>query len=182
MTIQPFPLLKKPVLRFSMIVVAALMQFSSVAQKIEIKGKIIDFDTKLPVAGVTISIQLTKQATVSDDNGMFRLLLDLDTTYTLLFSSVQYKTYVRPVYLLDEKFITVELVKRSPSDLPEAIVIARKQDANISDAKMSVVNINPAKLRRTPLVFGEADIIKAMTLQTGISTIGEGAGGFSVRG
>jgi hypothetical protein len=31
-------------------------------------------------------------------------------------------------------------------------------------------------------VFGEADIIKTILLQPGISTVGEGAGGFNVRG
>ncbi|HEX4373958.1 MAG TPA: carboxypeptidase-like regulatory domain-containing protein [Puia sp.] len=182
MIFRQLALFKKNALCSAIIVVSLLICSNSFAQKIELKGKVIDFDTKAPVAGATVSITLTNRATSTDDSGVFSLLLDLDTAYTLSFSSVQYRTYIQPIYLLDEKFITVELLKRSPSDLPEAIVIARKQDANISDARMSVININPAKLRRTPLVFGEADIIKAIALQTGITTIGEGAGGFSVRG
>ena len=66
--------------------------------------------------------------------------------------------------------------------MPEVTIEHKAKDANISEISMSTVNINPARLRKTPLVFGEADIVKALTLQTGISTIGEGAGSFSVRG
>jgi hypothetical protein len=37
-------------------------------------------------------------------------------------------------------------------------------------------------IKRAPLLFGEADIIKALVLQPGVTTTGEGAGGYNVRG
>ncbi|HLI92681.1 MAG TPA: TonB-dependent receptor plug domain-containing protein, partial [Puia sp.] len=79
-------------------------------------------------------------------------------------------------------YITVGLKKRPPTDLPEVTVLSRSADANVSEAKMSTVNIDPAQIRKTPILFGEADLLKVLQLQTGITTIGEGAGGFSVRG
>ena len=158
-----------------------MLSLSSLAQKVEFSGKVIDFDTKAPVAGITVSIPSINKSTATDKTGRFSFSLEIDDYY-LSFTSVEYKTTTRHVYLLDEKFITVELRRKLPTELPEVTVETRKKDANVSDPKMSTVNINISHLRKTPLVFGEADILKALTLQTGITTIGEGAGGFSVRG
>jgi hypothetical protein len=47
---------------------------------------------------------------------------------------------------------------------------------------MNTLKINPELIKRTPLLFGEADIIKALILQPGVTTTGEGAGGYNVRG
>ena len=47
---------------------------------------------------------------------------------------------------------------------------------------MNIIKINPELIKRTPLLLGEADIIKALLLQPGVTTVGEGAGGFNVRG
>jgi hypothetical protein len=150
-------------------------------QKIELKGKVIDMDTKTPLSGVSVFIPSIHKGAVTDDVGIFTFFLEVDN-YQLVLSYTGYKTLYQPVYILDTNFITVEMKKKLPTELPEVIIESRKKDANVSDAKMSTVTINLAQLRKTPLVLGEADILKALTLQTGITTIGEGAGGFSVRG
>ena len=151
------------------------------SQQILLRGNVNDFDSKQPIAGVSVFTQSLKKGTTTDTAGYFQILLDADK-YEIKFSSTGYQNYLRTVYLLDEKFIKIEMKKSPPTELPEVIIEARQKDANISEAKMSTININLAQLRKTPLVFGEADILKALTLQTGITTVGEGAGGFNVRG
>jgi len=155
--------------------------FSTEAQKIEFVGKVIDFDTRAPIVGVTVTILSSKKATITDENGRFTFLLDPDD-YRFHFTSVEYKSITEFVSFPAKKNITIELKKRNPSELPEATVEAKRRDANVADARMSIINLNLAQIKKTPLLFGEADIIKALTLQSGITTIGEGAGGFSVRG
>lgn len=164
-----------------MVVFGLLFPLAAISQKIEFKGRVIDFITRAPLPGITVNIVSSGKSQVTDDKGMFSFLLDVDS-YTLEFSAVGYKPLLRPIYVLDEKFITVELKQKLPTELPEVTILTRKKDANISDVKMSTVTVNLAQLRKTPLVFGEADIFKALLLQTGITTIGEGAAGFSVRG
>ncbi len=151
------------------------------AQKIELKGKVIDYDTRAPLPGVSVFIPSIHKGTLTDNAGMFSFLLEVDG-YDMVLSYTGYRTLTQPLYILDSNHITVVLKRKPPDDLPEVTVESRKKDANVSDARMSTVNINPALLKKTPLVLGEADILKALTLQTGITTIGEGAGGFSVRG
>ncbi|HTS46103.1 MAG TPA: carboxypeptidase-like regulatory domain-containing protein [Puia sp.] len=168
-------------IRFFAITVLTALSLSGIAQKIELTGKVIDYDTKLPIAGASVKISSINKFAVSDGQGMFKLLLEIDT-YELTVTVVGYKMHTQLVYLLDTNYVLIELKKKLPTELPEVIVESRKKDANVSEAKMSTINVNIAQLKKTPLVFGEADIIKALLLQTGITSIGEGAGGFSVRG
>lgn len=155
--------------------------FPALSQQVQLNGEVRDYDSKEPIAGVTIEVKSTKKGTTTNELGKFSLTLPIDT-YDLLCSSSGYQTVIKTVYLLDEKYVLIELKKRPPSELPEVVVETRKKDANISEAKMSTISINIAQLRKTPMVFGEADIIKAITLQSGVTTVGEGAGGFNVRG
>ena len=156
--------------------------FSGVrAQAIPFKGRVVDFDSRMPLEGITVSIPSLKKSAVTDQQGVFSFLLPVDKL-VFFFSSVEYKRVSQIIYIADQESVTIELRKRPPMELPEVIVGNRAKDANVSEVAMSTVNINLAQLRKTPIVFGEADILKALTLQTGISSIGEGAGGFSVRG
>ncbi len=166
-----------------LICIAIILCSSSQAlsQKIELKGKVIDFDTRAPLPGVSVFIPSIHKGTVTNNAGMFSFLLEVDS-YDMVLSYTGYRTLTQPLYILDSNHITVVLKRKPPDELPEVTIESRKKDANVSDARMSTININPALLKKTPLVLGEADILKALTLQTGIATIGEGAGGFSVRG
>ena len=47
---------------------------------------------------------------------------------------------------------------------------------------MSVNALNANTIKQIPVVFGEADVVKAITLLPGVSNGGEGTGGFNVRG
>ena len=154
---------------------------SANAQSILLKGRVMDFDSKQPIAGVSVSVPSLKKGTTTDTAGYFQIVLEVNK-YEIKFSFTGYKDISRTVYLLDEHDILVELKRSPPSELPEVVVESRRKDANVTEAKMSTVNINLAQLRKAPLVFGEADILKALVLQTGITTVGEGAGGFNVRG
>ncbi|MBS1947059.1 MAG: TonB-dependent receptor [Bacteroidetes bacterium] len=151
------------------------------AQQIELRGKVLDFDTKQPIPGASIYVKTINKGTIATDSGKFSLSLPIDS-YDLLCSSFGYKSASKMVYLLDESFVLIELKKKPPTELPEVIIESRKKDANVTELKMSTININVAQLRKTALTIGEADLIKALTLQSGITTAGEGANGFNVRG
>lgn len=156
--------------------------FSGVrAQAIQFTGKVVDYDSRMPLEGITVSIPSLGKSTFTDQRGAFSFLLPVDRL-VIFFSSVEYRRVSQTIYIADQESVTIELRKRPPMELPEVIVGNRAKDANVSEVAMSTVNISLTHLRKTPVVFGEADILKALTLQTGISIIGEGAGGFSVRG
>ena len=151
------------------------------SQQIKISGLVRDFDNNQPIAGASIFIKALGKGTTATDSGKFTISVPINS-FDLTCSASGYKPTSKMIYPLDETFIEIGLKKKPPIELPEVIIGSRSADANVSDMKMSTVNINVAQLRRAPLVGGEADLIKALTLQNGITTAGEGANGFNVRG
>lgn len=154
--------------------VAALSQ-------IEITGVVRDFDSQEPIPGASIFIKSLGKGTTATDSGKFNITIPINS-YEFTVSASGYKSTSKMVYPLDQSYLVIELKKKPPIELPEVVIGSRSPDANVSEMKMSTVNINVAQLRRTPMVAGEADLIKALTMQNGITSAGEGANGFNVRG
>ena len=81
------------------------------------------------------------------------------------------------------KNLTQNFSLEANTDTLEEIVL--KTDAervNIKTAQMSVNTLNSNTIKQIPVVFGEADLVKTITLLPGISSGGEGTPGFNVRG
>ena len=148
---------------------------------ITIKGRAIDFDNRLPLSGVSIYSKKSKKGTTSNESGVFELEIIIDKQ-ELVFSYLGYKTFSLTVYPLEDTLLMITLKRNPPDELPEILVASRNRRANVVDLEMSTVKVNVARLKKTPLVFGESDIIKMLSLATGVTTTGEGAGGFNVRG
>ena len=145
-------------------------------------GRVIDFDTRQPLKNVSITLRLTKMGTITDDSGYFSLPVRIPD-FNISISFVGYVHASREFHLSeDSRPITIELKKKANEQLDEVVVNAYKENSKVKTVEMNLIKINPELIKRTPLLFGEADIIKALTLQPGVTTTGEGAGGFNVRG
>ncbi|MDE6577635.1 MAG: TonB-dependent receptor plug domain-containing protein [Muribaculaceae bacterium] len=66
--------------------------------------------------------------------------------------------------------------------LKEIIVTGQSAHQRISSGKLGSENLELNKLALTPQLFGETDVIKAITLLPGVHGEADGAGGFEVRG
>lgn len=154
---------------------------ASAQKKIKYNGQVVDFDTHQPMAGITVSIEGKKYSTITDSLGNFSFSLSPDN-YNLVILSVGYQKLVYPIYILDKTSEVINLKKLPPNELQEVTVESTKKDAAVKDVQMSTVHINPSQLKKAPLIFGEADIIRALTLQPGIVTGGETVSSYYVRG
>ncbi len=147
-----------------------------------VKGRVIDFDTRTALKNISVTIRQTRAGTVTSDSGYFSIVLR-SPDQTLVFSAVGYVHSSKELHLLEEnKPLSIELRKKANEQLDEVVINAYKENTKIKSVEMNVVKINPELIKRSPMVLGEADIIKALALQPGVTTSGEGAGGFNVRG
>ncbi len=156
-----------------------ILHFSGFSRA-KIEGTIIDGTTKKPIVGASISISPGNKGTKTDENGKYSITLPFGE-YFLTASAVGYYKKTRLVKLADDVVLDLELAEEI-KDFDEVIVKGRREDANIKDVEMGSIKLNMTNLRKIPVVFGESDIIKALTLQPGVTTVGEGAGGLNVRG
>jgi hypothetical protein len=146
------------------------------------KGKVIDLDTHLPLKNVSVVLDQTLAGVSTNDSGYFVLPSPIPY-FSITISSVGYLHATREINLLgDSTSLIIELKKKANEQLDEVVVNAYKNNNKIKAVEMNIVKINPEMIKRSPLLFGEADIIKALILQPGVTSTGEGAGGFNVRG
>jgi len=64
----------------------------------------------------------------------------------------------------------------------DEVVVQGNRDRNVEEALTGVTLIDVEKIKNIPLVLGEQDILKVAIALPGISTAGEGASGYNVRG
>ena len=147
---------------------------------VQVSGHLRDADTQLPVEGASVVIRQLKRGVVTDSSGHFTLLAPAGK-YDVMVSFAGYHNISTIVEFSEGREVRLEIKRKPPLELAE-VVIESANNTNVKGVSMSRVNINVALLRKNPNVFGEADIIKSVVLQGGVSTVGEGAGGFNVRG
>lgn len=66
--------------------------------------------------------------------------------------------------------------------LREVTVTAQGARQRIADTRLGAERLELSRLAQVPMLFGENDIIKSITLMPGVHGEGDGAGGFEVRG
>ena len=81
-----------------------------------------------------------------------------------------------------EKLTKNLYLNEETESLDEIIFEADIEKINIRSPQMSVNKLTSATIKQIPVVLGEADIIKSLILLPGVTSAGEGASGFNVRG
>ena len=88
----------------------------------------------------------------------------------------------RKIVILDKDIIRDFTLLEATEALEEVLIETNIESLNIRTPQMSVNSLTASSIKQIPVVFGEADVIKAITLLPGVSSGGEGAAGFNVRG
>ena len=131
-------------------------------------------------AGVLVdgSGRKVQTGAVTNAYGYYTLTLPQGKT-SLQYSYVGYESVVLDVDLLRDTTLNVVL---SPSaEIREATVVAQK-DAGIQSSYLGSIDIPLVHIQRTPVLFGEADVLKAIQLMPGVQGGNEGFTGLYVRG
>ncbi len=168
----------KPLLLF-LFLLTALSSFAQ--KKFIISGTIKDEVTGETLIGATVRIkELPQSGTTTNSYGFYSLSAP-EGGYTLLFTYVGYKTISRPLALHQSQIIDISL--RSKSDLNEVTINADKPNNDqVASPQMGLEKINMAQINNVPVLLGEKDILKTISLLPGVKSAGEGNTGFYVRG
>ncbi|MGI4867049.1 MAG: TonB-dependent receptor [Janthinobacterium lividum] len=160
-----------------------LLQIGPVAAqtRITLSGTVQDATSGENLTGATVRVrELSGVGTGANAYGFYSLTVPAGT-YTLEASFVGFATQTRQLTVSASQRLDFKLAP-SGNDLGEVVVTGRSTDAAISKAQMGVERLDLKQIAKVPVLFGEKDIIKTMTLLPGIKSAGEGSSGFSVRG
>lgn len=145
----------------------------------KISGYVIEKKTKSPLQNLSIILNNVRTGTTTDNNGYYELTLPLGENY-LRYSSIGIESAVKRVIVYSDGNLNVSL-KESIEYLDE-VVVAANANKNVEEALTGNTSIIVEDTKNIPLILGERDVLKVATTLPGISTAGEGAAGFNVRG
>ncbi|MHA8100439.1 TonB-dependent receptor [Aquirufa nivalisilvae] len=160
-----------------------LLSFATLGQKkgnFVFSGTIHDIETKAPIEGASIFFSGLSIGARTDSSGYFSVSLPA-RSYGAVFRSLGYKYKTAKIDLKENVQISIYLEK-SEQILDEVVISEEKSDANVSRTIMGVEKMSSNTLKKLPNLMGEADVIRSIMLLPGVSTVGEGASGFNVRG
>ncbi|MBN1821966.1 MAG: TonB-dependent receptor, partial [Prolixibacteraceae bacterium] len=143
-----------------------------------LSGKIRNGKNGEPLVGAVLYVPKLEKGTSSDSNGNFKIELPPDE-YNLQLSFMGFEQNNRRIRLIESGNIDLELFEESQS-IGEVTVTGEGQ--NISRTQMSMVKVDSKVLKELPVLMGEADVIKSLTMMAGVQTVSELASGFNVRG
>ncbi|MBP0905215.1 carboxypeptidase-like regulatory domain-containing protein [Mariniflexile gromovii] len=154
---------------------------STTAQnKFTLKGIISEEKNNETLIGVSIIFPELNTGTTTNEYGFYSITLPKGT-YKVIISYLGFSTKTETIVLSDNLTKNFSLAD-SLETLNEIVLTQNIEKLNIQTPQMSVNRLTAGSIKQIPVVLGEADIIKAITLLPGVTSAGEGASGFNVRG
>jgi hypothetical protein len=150
---------------------------------VEVRGLLLDDQTREPMPGAIVRLDppLTGAAT-TNALGLFMLKLPANgSAATIRVEYPGYRVLIAQVTTYQAGSIDVPMQQRL-QNLQE-VVISGGKAANKTTSTATGVEVIPTQIiKELPSFAGEADVVKSLSILPGVSTVGEGAAGFNVRG
>ena len=170
--------MKKQILLFLIALLPALSV--SAQNKVTLKGYLKDGSDGEGLIGATIFAKEAGTGAVTNVYGFYALTLPAGQ-YTFTFSYVGYQSVTQTIDLQDNATLNLELTS-ADTRLEEVVVTGEAEDEALRTVEMSTIKLKMAQIKKMPQFLGETDIIRSIQLLPGVTTVGEGATGFNVRG
>ena len=166
-------------MRINILAVTAFLSLSVFAQKFTLSGRVKDAANGETLIGASILVKGGGGA-VTNEYGFYSITLEAGS-YEITYKYLGYETVVENVNLNKEITRNIELGITS-NEIGVALVSAKALEKRVENKQISVVKMETSKIKEIPVIFGEVDILKTITLLPGIQSAGEGNSGFNVRG
>ncbi|MEM9686129.1 MAG: TonB-dependent receptor [Bacteroidota bacterium] len=157
-----------------------LLPLLNAQERYTLSGTISEETSNETLIGVTVSIPELNAGTVTNEYGFYSITLPAGT-YNIAISYLGYRE-VRDTVSLRQNIKKDYQLTEAAEQLEEVIVAEDVERLNIRKPEMSVNKLSIKTIKQIPVVLGEADIIKSILLLPGVTSAGEGASGFNVRG
>jgi hypothetical protein len=148
--------------------------------KFTINGYVKDAFNGESLIGATVILKEIGAGNITNVYGYYSITVP-PGDYTVEYRYIGFNTEVRQISLSNNTRLDIDL-REEQIQLQEVVVTAEAEDANVTSTEMSVAKLDIKTINKIPSFLGEVDVIKSIQLLPGVSTVGEGASGFNVRG
>jgi len=144
-----------------------------------IHGYISDRQSGERLINATIYENRDFKGTTSNNFGFYSITLPT-SSFELAVSYMGYETQHFQLNLNSDTTINIEMLPTS--DELEEITVFGNHENKVEDTQMSMVDMPLQKIKKIPVIFGEADVLKVIQLLPGVQAGVEGTSGIYVRG
>ena len=150
-------------------------------KQVTVSGFVRDKRSAESLIGASVYEAHSRVGTASNNFGFFSLTLP-PGDITIRSSYIGYTSHQHILNGLErDTVLTIEL--EPSASLQEVVITGQSNDKqSVISTQMGALEINQQTIRSTPVMFGEADIIKTLQLTPGVSAGTEGTAGMYVRG
>lgn len=155
------------------------LTFSFAQNKSTLSGTITDAESGEAIINAKIYIPAIRQGAVTNTYGFYSLTVE-SGTQIIEFRSGGMETVVKEFDLTADIVFNIEMSSEI-KNIGEVTISAKKGE-NVNSARIGQIDLDVEKIKTLPAFMGEVDIIKAIQLLPGVSSVSEGGQGFYVRG
>ncbi len=149
-------------------------------EKFTLSGTVSESSSNETLIGVNVIFPEIGKGVVTNEYGFYSITLP-QGKYKLQVSYLGFTDIVKEIDLNEDKKLNVQLIESSEM-LDEVVITEKAEKLNIKNPQMSMNKLTAGTIKQIPVVLGEADVIKSIILLPGVTSGGEGASGFNVRG
>ena len=161
--------------------VLILASFAMFAQeKFTLSGTISEAQSGETIIGVNVLIPSLQTGVITNQYGFYSIKLPKGI-HQVTYTNLGFESYSQTIEL--NAAVTNNVSLSQTTEMLDVVVLETDvEKTNIKTPQMSVTTLKANIIKRIPVVLGEADVLKAITLLPGVTNAGEGASGFNVRG
>ncbi|MDA3879162.1 MAG: TonB-dependent receptor [Prolixibacteraceae bacterium] len=156
-----------------------LLTLSAIAQKITISGYVSDKNSGERLLNANVYDASTLKGTSANNYGFYSLSIPPGEV-DIIVSFIGYNPMQLSLIISNDTTINFELETIS-GEIDEITVIGNAIN-KVEDTQMSMVDLPVQKLKKIPVILGEADVLKVIQLLPGVQSGTEGTSGIYVRG
>jgi len=148
-------------------------------KKYQLSGRVVGSGDGQPIVGGTIYIDELATGTTTDETGKYQIMLS-PGYYTLVFNSLE--SIERNVKIDFRSAGNLDITLDQNLYLLQEVEVKSSQNHNVRGTQMGFDKLTGKMIKEIPVVLGEQDIIRVALLLPGVTSVGEGASGYNVRG
>jgi len=154
--------------------------YFSAQENYTLSGTIQDLENNETLIGVNVFFPELNTGTVTNEYGFYSITVP-EGKHNIAFTYIGFNKKTETLILNKNTKLNIQLEQITQS-LEEVILTEDIEKLSIRKPQMSVNRLTASTIKQIPVVLGEADVLKAITLLPGVTSAGEGASGFNVRG
>ncbi len=145
-------------------------------KRVVLRGVLTDEKSSMPVKNATVTVLDADIGTTSTDQGTYELSLT-PGIHLVSFRHANYSEKIIDLEIFSNGRLNMVL-EEAPVMLEEVII----SDQAIVNKGIGQATLRVSDMKRAPVFLGEVDVVKQVQTQAGVTTVGELAAGFNVRG